>query len=498
LKALLDQYPGLQGARDLEEILGDRQIQGVALATPAVLHAREAELCLKAGKDVLVEKPLALSLEEARALSHLSRSLGRVLMVDHLMNRHPAVTRLKAMISAGEMGRLCRIVSRRLNIGRLRTDENVVWSFAPHDASLVLGLSGELPHTVRASSGSDISPGLADWAEADLFFRSGLYAHISVSWHNPVKETLLSVIGTERMAVFDDGAPWGRKLAVYAHKVKWRGNVPMAERAEPIFPELPVSEPLKDQAALFISAMESRQPLSDSHASEAISVLSILSAIDRSAQEGLPQSLEPFPESSQELSSPSLAGDSEAFVHPTASLEPGARLGPGVKVWNFSRVLSGSEIGEGTSLGQNVVVGPNAKIGRGCKIQNNVSVYQGVELEDEVFCGPSMVFTNVNNPRAFIKRMGEARPTLLRRGCSVGANATIVCGHTLGRYSFVAAGAVVASDVPDYALFMGVPARQAGWICRCGQKLPESLVCPACGEPYKSEGGILAPAPGRS
>jgi UDP-2-acetamido-3-amino-2,3-dideoxy-glucuronate N-acetyltransferase len=158
--------------------------------------------------------------------------------------------------------------------------------------------------------------------------------------------------------------------------------------------------------------------------------------------------------------------------------------------------MAGSVIGSGVNIGQNVVVGPRAKVGDGCKIQNNVSVYEGVELEADVFCGPSMVFTNVINPRAFIRRMDEARPTLVRQGASIGANATIVCGHQLGRYCFIAAGAVVASNVPDHALMMGVPARQAGWICRCGTRLPESLSCPACGAAYRQGPSGLEEAKG--
>jgi UDP-2-acetamido-3-amino-2,3-dideoxy-glucuronate N-acetyltransferase len=131
------------------------------------------------------------------------------------------------------------------------------------------------------------------------------------------------------------------------------------------------------------------------------------------------------------------------------------------------------------------VIGPKVKIGNGCKIQNNVSVYEGVELEDDVFCGPSIVFTNVFNPRAFIRRMSEMRPTLVKRGATIGANATVVCGHVLGEYCFIGAGAVVTSDVPPYALMIGVPARQAGWMCRCGEKLGEDLKCKICGLAYK-------------
>src|SRR6201994_4843773 len=157
-----------------------------------------------------------------------------------------------------------------------------------------------------------------------------------------------------------------------------------------------------------------------------------------------------------------------AFVHESAYVDEGATIGNGTKVWHFCHILPGAVIGERCSLGQNVVVMNGVRIGNNCKIQNNVSVYEGVELEDDVFCGPSMVFTNVINPRSHVERKHEYKRTLVRRGATIGANATIICGVILGQYCFVAAGAVVTSDVPDYALVMGVPAVHAGWVCVCG------------------------------
>lgn len=166
------------------------------------------------------------------------------------------------------------------------------------------------------------------------------------------------------------------------------------------------------------------------------------------------------------------------IIHESAYVDDDVRIGSGTKIWHFSHILSGVDIGTDCSFGQNVVVGPRVKIGRGVKIQNNVSIYEGVTLEDDVFCGPSCVFTNVNNPRSEIVRKNEYRPTLVKIGASIGANATIVCGHTLGAYCFIAAGAVVAADVPDYALMAGVPARRIGWMSRAGARLGPDLVCP--------------------
>jgi len=173
-----------------------------------------------------------------------------------------------------------------------------------------------------------------------------------------------------------------------------------------------------------------------------------------------------------------------ALIHESAYVDYGAHLGSGTKIWHFAHVLTKTVIGNDCVLGQNVMVGPNVTIAAGCKIQNNVAIYDGVELEEGVFCGPSCVFTNVNNPRAFLNRKSEFRRTLVRTGASIGANATIVCGHTLGRYCFIAAGAVVTSDVPDFALMAGVPARRIGWMSKAGAKLGPQLVCPETGARY--------------
>ncbi|GIK79334.1 MAG: N-acetyltransferase [Alphaproteobacteria bacterium] len=173
------------------------------------------------------------------------------------------------------------------------------------------------------------------------------------------------------------------------------------------------------------------------------------------------------------------------LIHESSYVDTGASVGAGTRIWHFVHVLPGTAIGKNVSVGQNVMAGPNVRIGDGCKIQNNVSLYEGVELEDDVFCGPSCVFTNVFNPRAAVSRKAEFRHTLVRRGATIGANATIVCGTTIGQYAFIGAGSVVTRDVPAHALMVGAPAHRAGWMSRAGEKLGLDLVCPRTGERYR-------------
>lgn len=187
--------------------------------------------------------------------------------------------------------------------------------------------------------------------------------------------------------------------------------------------------------------------------------------------------------------------DKDYFIHESAYIDELVKIGKGTKIWHFSHIMKGAELGENCTIGQNVFIGPSVRIGNNAKIQNNVSVYEGVTLEDDVFCGPSMVFTNVDRPRsAYPREHDDYLPTLVKRGATIGANATIVCGHTLGEYCFIGAGAVVTKDIPAYAIVYGNPARIHGWVCQCGQKLNfegDQATCAVCGRKYRKEKGIV-------
>jgi UDP-2-acetamido-3-amino-2,3-dideoxy-glucuronate N-acetyltransferase len=470
----------------LNDILTRNDIQGVAIATPAETHFALAREVLLAGKHLFVEKPLVLYESEAEELIAMAQERDLILMVGHLLQYHPAFLRLKDLASKGELGRINYIYSHRLNLGKIRREENILWSFAPHDISMILALAGEQPESVLSTGGNYLHQRIADVTTTHLEFPSGLRAHIFVSWLHPFKDQKLVVVGDRKMAVFDDTRSWPEKLLLFPHEIKWERNIPIADKAEPQRVIVDEAEPLQLECQHFLQCMSAGQPpLTDGK--EGLRVLKVLNASQRSLDNlGRKVSLRDVTGASAQPSMP-------YFVHPTAVVDDKAHIGAGTKVWHFSHILTGCHIGERCNIGQNVVIGPDVTVGHGCKIQNNVSIYKGVTLENGVFCGPSMVFTNVNVPRAHIPRMGELKPTLVREGATLGANCTIVCGHHIGRYAFVGAGAVVTKDVSDQALVVGNPAKQVGWVCECGERLNKKLTCKACGSRYKlqASGGII-------
>lgn len=471
-------YVGVKVSDSYAEALHDKDIRGIAIATPAETHGALVREALLAEKDVYVEKPLCLSESEGRELIQLASEKKCILMVGHLLWYHPVLLKLKDLVRQGELGRIRYIYSNRLNMGKLRREENVLWSFAPHDVSVILGLLEEMPETVNAQGGNYLHQQIADVTVSLLSFSSGVKAHIFVSWLHPFKEQKLVVVGDRAMAVFDDTALWEEKLVLYAHQIEWHDNKPHAVKSngEPVI--VPQEEPLRKECAHFLDCIATRaRPRTDG--AEGLRVLQVLNACQHSLETGKAKLLRPG------------NLDEPFFVHPTAVIDNGVNVGEGTKIWHFSHILNGSVIGKNCNIGQNVVIGPQGRVGNGCKIQNNVSLYEGVVLEDYVFCGPSMVFTNVYNPRSEICKMDQRRSTLVKRGVTLGANCTIVCGVTIGEYAFVGAGAVVTRDVSAYALMAGNPAKQIGWMSRYGERLDLPLTgeglasCPATGEQYR-------------
>lgn len=428
----------------------------IVIATPPWSHYEWARQALLDDKDVLVEKPMAMTVEQAHQLVELARDRKRILMVGHLLHYHPAVVRLKQLIKDGELGDLRYIYSNRLNSGKLRTDHDVLWSFAPHDISVILSLVGKEPTGVTCKGGAYVSEGIYDTTLTSLEFDGNVKAHIFVSWLHPYKEQRLVVVGSKATAVFDDLA--AEPLVMYPQEVEWQdGKVPVIHTAPQRLVGVSVCEPLRAELEHFKDCVENRKtPLTDGE--EGLRVVKVLEM----AKEDLQHPLWITVKSQSDDS----AVRSKVYIHPTAIVDDDAEIGEGTKVWQFSRIFGGCKIGKNCVVGQNCAIGPNVTIGDGCKIQNNVSVYEGVTLEDDVFCGPSCVFTNVINPRAFINRKNEYHKTLVKKGATIGANATIVCGVTLGEYAFVGAGAVVTKDVAEHRLSYGNPTEEKGLVSK--------------------------------
>jgi len=536
---------------DFDTLLGDPEVKSVVVATPAATHYEICWDALDAGKDVFVEKPLSLKVEEGGELVHLAEEKERILMVGHILRYHPAVLKLQEMISSGEMGRVEYIYSNRLNMGKLRTEENILWSFAPHDVSVILALTGERPVAVSSHGEAFLQRNVSDVTLTSIEFPNNVKAHTFVSWLHPFKEQRLVVVGSEKMAVFEDSNP-SEKLVVYPHRVEWHaGKIPVAVKGDRSVVAIPNEEPLKVECEHFLESCVTRiPPRTDGH--EGLSVLRVLTAAEASLRAGgkvvnlpasgngrrrhavgarvvahaavgagqaasctlqatnappedevqSPESRVQSPRAEIQNPKPETRNQKPAigiapfYVHPTAVVDPGSEIGEGTKVWHWTHISKETRIGRRCVFGQNVFVADNVVTGDNCKVQNNVSLYKGVKLEDDVFCGPSCVFTNVVDPRAFIEKKSEFKDTVVKQGASIGANATIVCGNTLGRYCLIGSGSVVTHDVPDYALMTGVPARRRGWVCRCGARLAfrgSRATCAKCGEGYVCENDAVRP-----
>ncbi|MCF7822746.1 MAG: Gfo/Idh/MocA family oxidoreductase [Candidatus Marinimicrobia bacterium] len=436
------------------------QFDGFTVATPAETHFEVGSYLLSHKKHVLIEKPIALNTGEASRLKQLAEANNVNLMVGHVLLFHPAIIKIKELIDSGKIGKLEYIYSNRLNLGTVRTEENILWSFAPHDISIFQYFIGSKPDEVVSRGGAFLQPGIHDTTMTTLTYPNNVIGHIFVSWLHPFKEHRMVIIGSQGMVSFEDSSQ-EKDILFYEKGIDWIQGEPI-KRDGPT-ESIPYEKgfPLTNELQYFLDHLNG-EPVKIADGQNAFDVLEVLEKATRSLQG-----------QSERSAKRVTSGDEKFFVHETSEVDDGVVIGQGTKIWNYSHVQSGSSIGEKVSIGQNVNVGNNVKIGNGVKIQNNVSVYEGVELEDYVFCGPSMVFTNIIRPRSEFPQRGAAfyAKTLVKKSASIGANATIVCGTTIGRYAFIGAGAVVTKDVPDFALVVGNPGKIIGWVDMQGHRL---------------------------
>lgn len=466
-------------ASTVADLLSDEGIRKVVVAVPAVRHYAVAKECLEADCDVLVEKPLATSVEDGQRLVDLAKSRGRVLMVGHVVLFDANFEVLRKRV--GLVGEIQYVHTSRLNFGKVRTEESALWSLAPHDLSMIVELLGEVDD-IHCTGSSSVTPGVQDIAM--VTFRAGTArCSVHVSWLHPFKERRFVIVGAMGMLVLEESG-----VIFYPNRASndGQGNIEMVRGNPEILSQKGPDQtpPLTQELRHFIQCSETRKrPLSDGQAG--LEILRILSIADKHLLD-----------EAKKDASPSY------FAHATAVVDHGAKIGAGTKIWHFSHVCAGAVIGEKCNIGQNVYIAPSAKLGRNVKVQNNVSIYDGVECEDDVFLGPSCVFTNIKNPRSAIVRKGAYDQTKIARGATVGANATIVCGVSLGWHCFVGAGAVLTADVAPYRMVYGNPAVAKAWTSPLGYRLIEAestdgppfvMACSVTGQKFlRDENGLIS------
>ena len=490
---LAEQYPGIPIHHRIKGALAVGY-DGYILAIPAETHFEKGKQLLEHGQPVLIEKPMALKTAHAAELVALAAAEKTTLMVGHVLLFHPAIQKIRELVKKDKIGRLQYLYSNRINLGTVRTEENVFWSFAPHDISIFDYFIGSAPKRVHTSGGAFLQPDIHDTTMTSLEYGSNIKAHIFVSWLHPFKEHRLVVIGSKGMLSFEDSSE-SKDILFYEKGIDWIDGKPVKRDGPTEIIPYDRGMPLTNEIQYFIDHLEGGAEIADGrNGLEVVKVLeaaTILLESEQSAPSDISALLSYSEDSSSKpntRSTNSEVHDSiDYFVHNSAYVDENVLLGTGTRVWHFSHVQSGSQIGKNCSIGQNVNIGNNVHIGNQVKIQNNVSVYEGVELEDYVFCGPSMVFTNILAPRSKYPQRGSEfyLRTRVREGATIGANATIVCGNTVGKHALIGAGSVVAGDVLDHALMVGVPARRIGWVCECGTRLGPSLECSKCERKYK-------------
>lgn len=475
---VLNTYPHIKYHQSLSD-QGALDYDAYIIATPVQQHYLLAKQCILAKKHVLIEKPITLCSMQAQELCHLAADLKVMLMCGHLLLFHPAIQKIKQGIDAGNIGKLQYIYSNRLNLGSVRKAENSLWNFAPHDISIFQYLIGCPPIKVQSNGATFLQPGIHDSTVTYLNYPNNVVVHNYVSWLHPFKEHRIVVIGDKGMYSFEDSHP-DKPLCFYEKGVDFIDGEPVIRNGKTQRLDYEKKMPLAEEQKHFIACIQGQEKNNIISGQHGVDALKVLEASQKCLDQNDKNSLN--------------VSDKHFQAHPSADISDSALIGRDTKIWHHCNIQAHCMIGKNCILGQNVNVASNVKIGNFCKIQNNVSVYEGVILEDYVFCGPSMVFTNINLPRSKYPQ-AESKyylKTLVKEGASIGANATIVCGTTLGRFCVVGAGAVVTKDVPDFALVVGNPAKIVAWVSEGGKKMDfdkqDIVRCEKSGKRYYFDG----------
>jgi UDP-2-acetamido-3-amino-2,3-dideoxy-glucuronate N-acetyltransferase len=447
LEDFKNKYPKLKTTTNYDTMIKNKEISAICIATQSDSHFKLAKLAFENNKDVYVEKPMTINIDEAQELVRLSKEKNKILMIGHILHYHPIVIKLKEIIKNDEIGKIKNIISNRLNLGIFRKNENVLWSLAVHDISLILSLCGDmLPSKVHCFGNDYITSGVHDITNSILEFeKNDIYVNINVNWLNAYKEAKLTIVGEKGMLVFDDTSS-DEKLVIY-HKYKNNSIANKLDNIRRVINVEDTTSPLVNECKHFIKCCETRtQPLTDGE--EGLRVIEVLTQLQNKLLN---------------------KNKKNYFIHDTAIIDDGAKIGSNTKIWHYSHICKDAIIGKNCTIGQNCFIANGVVIGDNCKIQNNVSVYDGVTCEDNVFLGPSCVLTNDLNPRCEYSKNGKYVKTLIKNGASIGANATIICGNTIGSYSLIGAGSVVTRDIINNTVVVGNPAKEIGTISNDGK-----------------------------
>ena len=453
LKKYNEIYPSIKTTTNWNDILEDPEITRVCIALPAHMHYKYAKQALLNDKDVYVEKPITLDVKEAEDLVKIAKKQQKILMVGHLLHYHPAIKKIKQLVSEGVIGEIKNIIANRFSLGIFRTFENVLWSFAVHDLSIILALCNDkLPKSVVCNGSSHITEGTQDITNSILKYKDK-YVNLNVSWLNPYKEQKLTIVGTKGMLVFDDVK---KELIHIPEYVSKDTGSPTAIKNNQIQIEYKTDfSPLIIECEHFTNCCETRtQPISNGN--EGVRVLKLLNYLQNSLDNNGKEII--------------IYEPSNIFIHESAIVDQDADIGEGTKIWHYSHICTGAKIGKNCNIGQNVYIAGGAILGDNCKVQNNVSIYSGVHAGNGVFFGPSCVLTNDINPRCNYPKNGEYIKTILQDGVTLGANSTIVCGNTIGANALIGAGAVVCKDVKNNAIIVGNPGKNIGCIDELGNR----------------------------
>lgn len=457
-------YPNVKIHSSLNDA-GALDYDAYSVVVPAEHHYSVAKTLIEHKKHVLIEKPITTNSKESNELVELARQNNVVVCVGHLLLFHNAFLKMKALIDQGKIGKVQYIYSNRLNLGTVRTEENSLWSFAPHDISLFQYFTGSYPDKVNSTGGAFLQPHIHDTTMTVLEYPNNIKGHIYVSWLHPFKEHRFVIVGSKGMFTYEDSSN-DKELLFYEKGIDFVNGEPIKRDGPTEVVDYDKNPPLKEEISHFIDCIEKKNFDSRISAAAGSDVLEILELAQQSLESGQAVSV-------TKKSERNAPNQNNYFVHETAVVDEPCTIGENTKIWHYSHVQQNATIGKNCILGQNVNIACNVKVGDYAKIQNNVSLYEGVELEDYVFCGPSMVFTNIKNPRCKYPQ-AESKfymKTLVKEGATFGANCTVVCGITVGRFAFIGAGAVVTKDVPDFAIIVGNPGKIVGWMSEGGVRL---------------------------